>query len=94
MHDACIFHDIVVIPFLYIYRYIEMGKKQRDCTFIPTSLFRDYSLIFIVKNFSNHRFSTLQFLHNRRSGKFQCFVQLFRGKALFLWRHEDMSSLR
>ena len=45
MHDACIFHDIVVIPFLYIYRYIEMGKKQRDCTFIPTSLFRDYSLI-------------------------------------------------
>ena len=29
----------------HIYVYIELGKKQRDYTFIPTSLFRDYSLI-------------------------------------------------
>ena len=27
------------------YIYIEIGKIQRDYTFIPTSLFRDYSLI-------------------------------------------------
>ena len=25
--------------------YIEVGKKQRDYAFIPTSLFGDYSLI-------------------------------------------------
>ena len=35
--------------YVYIYMYVYMccgrGKKQRDYTFIPTSLFRDYSLI-------------------------------------------------
>ena len=43
----------------YILRY---GKKQRDYTFIPTGLFRDYSLIrdFTVKNILNHRLYTLQ----------------------------------
>ena len=37
--------------YIYIYIYIEIGKKQRDYTFIPISLFRDYSLIrgFFIK---------------------------------------------
>ena len=33
-------------------------------------------------------------MHNRRGGKFRCYVQLLRGNALFLWRHEDTSSSR
>ena len=33
-------------------------------------------------------------LHNRRGGKFQRFVHLLRSNTLFLWRHEDTSSLR
>ena len=37
-----------------IYTYIEMGKKQRDYTFIPTSLFRDYSLL---RGFHNREYS-------------------------------------
>ena len=46
-----IYIDIYIYIYLYIYRYIYLyiccgrGKKQRDYTFIPTSLFRDYSLI-------------------------------------------------
>ena len=32
-------------------------------------------------------------LHNRRGGNFQCFVQLLRSNASFLWRHADTSSL-
>ena len=32
-------------------------------------------------------------LQNRRGGNFQCFVQLLRSNALFLWRHADTSSL-
>ena len=31
--------------YIYLYVYIEREKKQRDYTFIPTSLFRDRSLI-------------------------------------------------
>ena len=39
-----------------VYLFIWIGKKQRDYAFIPTSLFRDYSLIrgFFVKNIHDH----------------------------------------
>ena len=48
----CIYIYIFIYVYIYIYIYIYMyiyvvvgGKKQGDYTFIPTSLFRDYSLI-------------------------------------------------
>ena len=40
-----------------MYLFIWIGKKQRDYAFIPTSLFRDYSLIrgfFFFKNIHDH----------------------------------------
>ena len=36
---------IYIYIYIFIYIYIEKRKKLRDYTFIPTSLFRDYSLI-------------------------------------------------
>ena len=73
---------------MYIYIYIErerdregerdrvreLEKKQRDYTSIPASLTTYTQLSFIY--FTN--------LHNRRGGKFICFVQLPRSNALFL----------
>ena len=75
--------------------YIKKRKKQRDYTFIPTSLFRDYSLIrgFYSQEYSQPSFTYFINLHNRRGGRLICFVQLSRSNALFLWLHEDTSSL-
>ena len=37
---------VCVCVYVCMYIYVVVGgKKQRDYTFIPTSLFRDYSLI-------------------------------------------------
>ena len=48
MFLSCDFFEngwICMYMYIYLYVYIEIGKKQRDYTFIPTSLFRDHSLI-------------------------------------------------
>ena len=39
----CVYIYIYMCVCMYI--YVVVGGKQRDYTFIPTSLFRDYSLI-------------------------------------------------
>ena len=78
---------------VYIYIliiYIEVTRKRRDYTFIPTSLFRDFSLIrgFYCqeyKNIHNHH------LYTRHGGKFKCFVQLLHSNTLFLWQHDKVS---
>ena len=42
----CVCLHIYIYIYICMYIYVVVGgKKQRDYTFIPTSLFRDYSLI-------------------------------------------------
>ena len=63
-------------------------KKQRDYTFVHTSLFRSCSLIrgFYCPEYSYHRLYTLICIKS--------ILQLLRSNILFLRRHEDTSSLR
>ena len=46
---------------------------------------------FIAQNVRSHHLYTLQICGH--VSKFECFGQLFCNNALFLWQHEDTSSL-
>ena len=54
------------------------------------NLFVKYIYIYIYNRYIHAYYANL---HNVRRGKFQCFVQLLRSNTLFLWWHEDTSSL-
>ena len=86
---------ICVCVCVCVYLFIWIGKKQRDYAFIPTSLFRDYSLIrgFFVKNIHDHfmswRMLALRSPYN--SAIIRCNPCL--KEKLFIIRQPELSSL-
>ena len=85
------------LRYIYIYICIELGKKAKRLRFRhdkPVLWLTHSSGDFNDRNICNYLSVNYKNLHDRCGGKFSFFVQLLCSNALFLWRHEDTSSLR